>query len=307
MKNRGVLLISFVLLVAVCTVAQQLPDLDYRPPIPRPAYAHGQGPRVVIDGGHHNFHTVDGRYKPFAELLRRDGYRVKGSDASFTANSLNSADVLVIANALNEVNAEGDWALPTPPAFTSAEIGEVKKYVENGGALFLIVDHMPFPGAAGDLARVFGVEFSNGFAMPRDGKNAGPITFTPETGLKPGPWTAGRSPEEVVGSVVTFTGSAFYPGPNVVPVLVFPDGYVSATPEVAWQFTPETPRIPITGWCQGAVVKVGKGRVAVFGEAAMFSAQVAGPEKRRAGMNSDIATQNYQFLLNLMHWLTNAK
>jgi hypothetical protein len=24
-----------------------------------------------------NFHTADGRYKPFAELLRRDGYRVE--------------------------------------------------------------------------------------------------------------------------------------------------------------------------------------------------------------------------------------
>jgi hypothetical protein len=307
MKYRGVFLIAFVLLIASCAVAQQLPDLSYKPPIPKPAYAQNQGPRVVIDGGHHNFHTVDERYKPFAELLRRDGYRVTGSDASLTANSLNSADVLVIANALNEINAEGEWALPTPPAFTSAEIVEVKKYVENGGALFLIVDHMPFPGAAGDLARAFGVEFSNGFAMPRDGNNAGPITFTPETGLKPGPWTEGRSPEEKVDSVVTFTGSAFYPGPNVEPVLVFPEGYVSATPEVAWQFTPETPRIPITGWCQGAVVKVGKGRVAVFGEAAMFTAQVAGPQKRKMGMNSEIAKQNYQFLLNIMHWLTNAK
>ena len=48
----------------------------------------------------------------------------------------------------------------------------------------------------------------------------------------------------------------------------------------------------------------GKGRVAVFGEAAMFSAQLAGPERRPVGMNKPEAPQNPQFLLNLIHWLT---
>jgi hypothetical protein len=33
----------------------------------------------------------------------------------------------------------------------------------------------------------------------------------------------------------------------------------------------EIQKVPIEGWCQGAVMKVGKGRFAVFGEAAMFS------------------------------------
>lgn len=79
------------------------------------------------------------------------------------------------------------------------------------------------------------------------------------------------------------------------------------TPEVAWEFKPETPRVPISGWCQGAVLRFGKGRVAVFGEAAMFTAQIAGPRKIPMGMNSPMAKQNYQFLLNIMHWLTNVK
>jgi hypothetical protein len=54
-------------------------------------------------------------------------------------------------------------------------------------------------------------------------------------------------------------------------------------------------------------MEVGKGRVAVFGEAAMFSAQLAGPQKMPIGMNSPDATQNYQLLLNVIHWLTRAK
>ena len=45
-------------------------------------------------------------------------------------------------------------------------------------------------------------------------------------------------------------------------------------------------------------------RVAVFGEAAMFSAQLAGPDKRQMGMNAPIASKNPQFLLNVMHWLS---
>jgi hypothetical protein len=54
-------------------------------------------------------------------------------------------------------------------------------------------------------------------------------------------------------------------------------------------------------------VKIGKGRVAVFGEAAMFSAQLGGPNRIPVGMNSPDADQNYRLLLNVMHWLTRAK
>ncbi len=297
------ILIAAVLLVAPSANSQQIADTGFRPPL-NPAYQNGRGPRVLIDGGHRNFHTADGRYLPFAELLRRDGYQVSGSSGAFTPETLKGTDVLVIANALNAVNAEGDWELPTPPAFTRNEIVMVKKWVESGGSLFLIVDHMPFPGAAGDLARAFGVEFSNGFAVYKDEKGTGTVTFTPESGLKPGPWTEGRTPEETVGSVVTFTGSAFYGGTNVRPVLQFGEGYVSLTPYSAWEFTPNTPRVPIGGWCQGAVLTQGRGRVAIFGEAAMFTAQLAGPNKTPMGMNSAGAKQNYHFLLNLMHWLT---
>jgi hypothetical protein len=306
------ILLAVGLLLCSPAYAQQVPDTGFTPPISKPAYSSGKGPRVIIDGGHHNFHTVDGRYLPFAELLRRDGYRVSGSTSPFTADSLKSADILVIANALAAVNAEesGNWALPTPSAFTADEIAAVKRWVEAGGSLFLIVDHMPMPGAAGDLGRAFGVEFSNGFAGLKDPTGArppdiGPMAFTLANGmLKKGPWSEGRSAQERVESVMTFTGSAFYPGPMVTPVLVLPDGAVSLTPEGAFEFKPETPRVPVAGWCQGAVLGAGKGRVAIFGEAAMFTAQLAGPAKSPMGMNAPAARKNYQFLLNVIHWLS---
>ena len=49
--------------------------------------------------------------------------------------------------------------------------------------------------------------------------------------------------------------------------------------------------------------KFGKGKVVVFGEAAMFSAQLGGPDKIKFGMNNDIAPENFQLLLNIIHWL----
>src|SRR5262245_30118785 len=71
-------LLTLIALSAATSIgsAQQVPDLTYKPPLPRPAYEAGKGPRVAIDEAHHNFHTAGGRYKPFADLLRRDGYRV---------------------------------------------------------------------------------------------------------------------------------------------------------------------------------------------------------------------------------------
>lgn len=55
---------------------------------------------------------------------------------------------------------------------------------------------------------------------------------------------------------------------------------------------------------QGAIVYHGQGHVAVLGEAAMFSAQLAGPNKRPMGMNSPEASENYRFALNVLHWLS---
>jgi hypothetical protein len=102
---------------------------------------------------------------------------------------------------------------------------------------------------------------------------------------------------------VTFTGSAFQVDGSAQSLLVLDSSQVLLIPETAWQFKPETPRLSAVGWLQGATLKFGKGRVAVFGEAAMFSAQLAGPNRQPVGMNSPQAPQNYRFLLNVMHWL----
>jgi len=302
MKSLTLSVIMSSCLLALSANAQQVADTDFKPPIPSPAYRLERGPVVMLDEAHFNFHTAEGRYKPFAQLLRRDGYVVKASTLKFSKASLRDGQILVIANPLAERN-QTDWSLPTPTAFSDEEIAAVRDWVKGGGSLLLIADHMPFPGAAGNLALAFGVRFSNGYAV--DEKAQGPMLFKLSDGsLKEHPITRGRSDAEKIDSVATFTGSAFQVEGNAQPLLILGPSVVSFLTTVAGQITAETPRTPVKGWYQGAVLRFGKGRVAVFGEAAMFSAQLAGPNKNPMGMNAPVAARNPQFLLNVMHWLS---
>ena len=281
--------------------AQQVADTSYHPPIPHPEYESGSGPVVFIDEGHHNFHTKDGRYKAFASLLERDGYVVKGYTGPFTKQELEKGSIMVVSNALNAINVE-DWYLPNPSAFTESEIETVRQWVADGGSLFLIADHMPMAGAAADLASAFGFEFSNGFVV--DTLANGPAYFNlKEKTLHESILTKGRGPEERVEQIATFTGQAFKIPHNAREVLTFNDNYVNLLPDTAWVFDKHTRKFNVKGWSQGAYASYGKGKVVAFGEAAMFTAQLAGPQKRKAGMNSDVAPENYKLLLNIIHWL----
>jgi hypothetical protein len=165
---------------------------------------------------------------------------------------------------------------------------------------------MPFPGAAENLARAFGIVFVNGYALRDHGDRA--IRFERSAGtLAEHSITAGRSAAEQVNAVVSFTGQGFRPlRGEVTPLLTIPAGVTLRLPRVANVFTEITPSFSAEGLLQGAVLIHGKGRVAVFGEAGMFSAQeyTQDGELIRFGMNAPGAEQNAQLVLNVMHWLT---
>lgn len=281
----------------------QMADTTFDPPLPYPAFPVDQGPLIFLDEAHFNFHTLAGRYAPFARLLRRDGFTVKPLREPWAKAALAPAKVLVVANALAERNARGDWTLPTPPAFSAEEVEAIREWVAGGGALFLIADHMPFPGASETLAGAFGVRFNNGFATDST-CSVDEFVFRRADGtLAEDPITRGRFPRERVDSVRSFTGQAFLVSGAARPLLTLPRGAVVLMPARAWQFSDSTPLVAAAGLAQGAVLRHGKGRVAIFGEAAMFSAQVSGAQRRPMGMNAPSAGQNVQFLLNLIHWL----
>ncbi len=316
MKLASLTLGTVVLISGIPLGAQQVPDRAFRPAIAHPAYAAGAGPRLCLDEGHHNFHTLEDRFWAFGELARRDGYRVAPLRLPFSEAALRSCDLLVISNAQPSDRPWSEYPRPTPSAFADTEIDVVRRWVASGGRLLLIADHMPLAGAAAPLAAAFGARFTDGFAYPgatdaeieasRGGGSSAPTLFRPESGtLSAHPIRAGRDTAEQVTQVRSFTGQAFrWDAPDVQPVMILPADYVSLEPEIAWQFRPGTPVRKVGGWLQGATRRVGRGRVALFGEAAMFSAQIAGADRRPMGMNAPMAEQNAQFTLNVLHWLT---
>ena len=295
--NKLIFLIAFFL--PGFMYSQQVADLSYNPAISNPAYPSGRGPVIFIDEGHNNFHTKDGRYKPFALLLKKDGYVVKGYKGKFNRKNLDEGKILVIANALNKANID-HWSLPTPSAFTKTEIEVLRKWVSDGGSLFLIADHMPWPGANAELASEFGFKFYNGFNF--DVIN--PAYFRTSDGtIAKNIITLGRDSTETVKQIPCTEGQAFQIPKDANPILIFDNSSMILLPDTSWVFHGNTKMMNIAGWSQGAYKKFGKGRVVVFGEASMFSAQIGDPGKRKMGMNRFDAGDNHKLLLNIIHWL----
>ncbi len=280
---------------ATTLFAQQIPDTSRFFEVETPRYPAGEGPAVMIDAAHNNFHTLDGRYRAFGNILEADGYRLHSNEQPFSEEALERCDILVISNPLHASNT-GSWELPTPSAFTPEEIAAVEQWVAGGGRLFLIADHMPFAGAAEQLGRAFGFEFLNGFAM--DNRHRRIEYFTRRQGLlHDGPITEG------LDSIVTFTGSAFLIPTAAAPLIGLGEHYTILMPAQAWNFTDDTPFVAGDGFYQLAYRDYGKGKVVVSGEAAMFSAQLAGSNRAPMGLNNPAARHNVGLLRNVVGWL----
>ena len=166
----------------------------------------------------------------------------------------------------------------------------------------LLADHMPFAGAAAELAAAFDFLLINGFVVDPDLWD--PSVFHRADGtLADHPITRGRRNSESIDSVGTFIGSAFT-AEEAKPLMVLGSQYVSYNPTVAWEINEGTPVISVAGMLQGALKRIEKGRIAVFSDATMFSAQIGTPDMPRLGMNTPQGHQNLQFLLNVLHWLS---
>jgi hypothetical protein len=292
---------NIILFFSLNIFAQQAADTSFTPSNQKQTFKGADRPIVLIDEAHNNFHTMSGRYQAFAKVLQSDGFIVKSNQCKFNLDSLKSAAVLIIANALNERNTE-NWNLPNYSAFSREEIEAVYHWIKEGGSLLLIADHMPFPAASKDLAAIFGFQFCNGFAL--DSTNRSLTIFRRSDGtLCSHPVTNGILNTKQIDSVRTFTGQAFLIPYDAQPILMFTKPTVLLMPINAWEFDDKTPIISADHWYQGATLEFGKGRIAVFGEAAMFTAQYIEQNNVWFGLKSEGAEQNEQFLLNLMHWL----
>jgi len=299
--RRALLCLLAALTVSLTAHAQQRPAEAYDASVETPAFPVGEGPLIYLDHGHHNFHRLDGRFAPFAAVARNDGFRVEGFEGTFSRESLASIDILVIANAVSETNTdENNWVLPNPSAFTDQEIEALLEWVKCGGSLLLIADHMPFDGAASRLAEQLGFEFTNGYVLIPERRGA-PDSHSGSR-LRKHSILEGRNDTERVDTVMTFIGSAFRLPADADPIIVLDGGFESLEPAVAWQLDETTPSYPVDGWSIAATSAYGRGRVAIYAEAGMLTAQLQS-DGRPMGFNAEGAEQNTQFVRNTLHWL----
>jgi hypothetical protein len=316
--KRTFVVTIFVLAVSFLPVraaAQQMADPGFKAAVERPAYTQNH-PRLVIDEAHDNFHTADGRYKPFADLLRSDGYEVVGGSKKFEPGSLAGVQVLVIANAQGP-DASDD---ASSPAFTAAECDVVRDWVRSGGSLLLIADHTPFGAAAEPLAQRFGANLGKGFVFDRAHSEGNPtmLVFSRDNGLLgEHPLLEGRSPDEQVKRVVAFTGESLTLPPDAAALMKLGPGAQESPTRAETKKAVDAKEAsqgaaharPVGGRVQGLAMKFGQGRVAMFGEAAMFSAQLIrfqeNGQQREFRMGMNVAgNDDRQLLLNVMHWLS---
>src|ERR1041384_1032458 len=293
-----------------CESPRQTADLNFDTNNARPAYV-SEYPKVLFDEAHHNIHTTDGLYKPFAALVTNDGYRVTANKDVFSQKTLDGYSVSVIANALgtNETNDS--------PAFTDAECDAVRDWVQAGGSLLWITDHAPTGAAAENLAKRFGVEMSKG--MTEDPKNydntsgdTSQLVFTRENRLLlDHPITRGRDANEMVNRVMTFTSQSLKAPESGVTFLRLGDSAVNRAELLKAEKSGGDTRVsinygepkPAKGYAQAVALQFGKGRVVVLGEAATLTAQLDGKTKKPFGMNVQ-GVDNRQLALNIMHWLS---
>lgn len=282
--------------------------------------ADAAAPTVLIDTAHHNLVDV---VESHAGWLEDQDLRVRVLQGPFDRESLVGVDVVITAapsapsNAVTrpwtEEKFTAAWQPPFPSAFSGHEIALLHEWVMDGGGLALVFDHMPVSNAVEDLAAAFGVEVANGHAYDERMlrwendhlilNEAGAAFFRRTDGtLAEHPISDGRGPVERIDSVALGGGAAFRPPPGGQALLSLGTSFVSLAPEVPFRFLEDTPRQAIGGWWQGGVLRVGRGRLAVFSDLGFLATH----EEVAAGPSPwDVwQLQNPQLFLNTVRWLS---
>jgi hypothetical protein len=297
--------------VAFCLVTSCDSRVDFDATVDRPAFARNSGPVVLFDEGHNNRHRIRDSYRPFAELVRNDGFRLRSLSGQFTRDSLKDAAILVIVAAQSQTDTNQE------SAFTPDEVRTVTEWVRTGGSVLLVTDHYPFPNAAERLANAFGLEAGKGMVLDeqhdRPGSNDDSrLIFSRANGLlATSPITNGRGRAERVELVETFTGDAFRsPDRSASVMSLAPTGRIlTGVPHVTRNGGDTSVSVEFVdsrsaaGWSQGLAFQFGAGRVVALAEAAMLTAQEDGG--RKIGMNAS-GNDNRQFAVNVMNWLGRA-
>ena len=302
MRQTFFLLILTAGLVSCKETPLQRADNDFDVSITAPTFTSNK-PLVLFDEGHNNFHTSNGLYRPFANLIKNDGYILKTLNNRVTTDALASVHVLIIAN------AKGTGDLNDTPAFTEGECEILKAWVSNGGSLLLIADHFPFGTAVQNLGDKFGIDFQKGMVedslnYDKKSKDHSQLEFSKENKL-----LAEHEITEGINKIITFTGQSIKCKDSCFSFLILSPTAFDLQPKTKVTKDGDDTRVEVTydnpasalGRSQGVALKFGKGKVVVLGEAAMLTAQ-KNRDDAKVGMNYNL--DNKKLALNIIHWLT---
>jgi hypothetical protein len=262
--------------------------------------AQAQVKRILLDEAHNNYLAIaESSYRSFVALARENDFQVRSNTSRFDESLLSTTDLLVIANAQG-AKASATLDDRAKPAFTSAEVGAVREWVSNGGALLLITDHYPFGRATQILGTEFGVSMSGGWtddpahrrSIPSYDAVFGYLEFSRRDGL-----LADHAITKGVERVTSTTGESLRGPEGSVSLLRLSITAVDWIPASSEQLRPRSDMLPrdfnpcpgcdrvsAAGRSQGLAIEFGRGRVVVLGE-------------------MGIPIENRQFTINVLRWL----
>lgn len=326
MKYRNTFFILLTLFTFAKVVYGQWPmsnDMGFNADVAEPTYEKGKGPKILLDGAHHNFLIQIDLIKPFSDLAKADGYVPVVDSLQFTPEYLERFDIVMIITALpfdfatkNEVTDE--------TTFTQGEIDHLYEWVIKGGSLLVFSEHAPFDQAINPLLNKFGISSSIGYTIDtlnydKEIGRTGWIEYSRENGLLniDHPIMRGRKPSEQIDRLLTFGGSG-----------LSGEGFsnLMQLSESAQNTMHATGVGPIgLGNSQGLVGKIGEGKLVAFSDSNGFVAMVFNNEdKSEADAEEEALSENLglqtlksqaagmnlqgydwkQFVLNTLHWLS---
>jgi hypothetical protein len=297
----------FILFVSSNLTFGQWPmsnDTEFNSNVEEPTYEKGKGPKILLDGAHHNFFIQWDFIKPFSDLAKSDGYQTVVDSLKFTPDYLEHFDIVMIISAL-PFDFATKKEVTDEITFTINEINNLYNWVNNGGSLLVFSEHAPLDQAINPLLNRFGIESSIGTTIDRinynkEIGNTGWIEFSNKNGgLKnEHPILSGRNKEEKITKLVTFGGSALT-GKGYTNLLE-----LSETSENVMHYTGVGPRGK--GNSQGLAGEIGRGKIVALGDSNGFVAMLFDEEdgsKQAVGMNLEEYDWK-QFVLNTLHWLS---
>ena len=293
------LLLLSLLVSSFCLRAQMINDPSFDSKVLQPFYKNNSGPKVLIDGGHHNFFVQKSLMNPFVDLVKSDGYNPQIDSLPITKKHLATYGIVVL-DAAFPFDKGTKKELGDMKAYSKEEIDHIYNYVNKGGSLLILAEKSPFINAMESLLNKFGITASYGTiadTLHQDkkfGKNV--IHYSKENGMLTGdhPILKGRNASEEINHVVMITASAFK-GKDYTNLLPTSS---AAQMGNAGVFTPVE-----QGSSVGLAGKVGKGKLVVLSDTEIFIAMLFSKDKIRVGMQMPEYDLK-QFALNIMHWLS---